>query len=49
MSREYLKKAVKTSTSDSSDVRETVQSILDDIEKGGEKAAKQYAEKFWSL
>lgn len=46
MSREYLKKAVKTSTSDSSDVRETVQSILDDIEKGGEEAAKQYAEKF---
>ena len=46
MSREYLKKAVKTSTSDSGDVRETVQSILDDIEKGGEEAARQYAEKF---
>jgi len=46
MSREYLKKAAKTSTTDSGDVRETVQTILDDIEKGGEEAAKRYAEKF---
>jgi len=46
MSREYLKKAVKTSTTDAGDVRETVQSILDDIENGGEEAAKSYAAKF---
>ena len=46
MSREYLKKAVKTSTTDAGGVRETVQSILDDIENGGEEAAKSYAAKF---
>ena len=46
MSREYLKKAVKTSTSDAGDVRETVQKILDEIEAGGEAVARQYAEKF---
>jgi sulfopropanediol 3-dehydrogenase len=46
MAREYLKKARKTSTSDSSDVRETVQKILDEIETGGEEAAKRYADKF---
>jgi sulfopropanediol 3-dehydrogenase len=46
MPREYLKKAKKTSTTDSGDVRETVQTILDEIENGGEEAAKRYAEKF---
>ncbi len=46
MAREYLKKATKTSSSDSGDVRETVQKILDEIEAGGEDAAKRYAEKF---
>ena len=46
MARTYLKKAQKTSATDSSDVRETVQTILDDIEKGGEEAARKYAEKF---
>jgi sulfopropanediol 3-dehydrogenase len=46
MSRTYLKKAVKTSTSDSGSVRDTVQSILDEIEAGGEAAARSYAEKF---
>lgn len=46
MPREYLKKAQKTSTTDSGDVRETVQTILDEIENGGEEAAKRYAEKF---
>jgi sulfopropanediol 3-dehydrogenase len=46
MSRVYLKKAAKTSTSDSGDVRETVQKILDEIEAGGEAVARQYAEKF---
>lgn len=46
MSREYLKKAPKTSSTDSGDVRDTVQGILDDIESGGEETAKKYAEKF---
>ncbi|NNE80257.1 MAG: histidinol dehydrogenase [Silicimonas sp.] len=46
MAREYLKKATLTSTSDAADVRDTVQSILDDIEKGGDKAAMEYAAKF---
>jgi len=46
MPREYLKKAPKTSATDSGSVRETVQGILDDIEKGGEEAARKYAEKF---
>ncbi len=46
MPREYLKKARKKSTTDAGDVRETVQGILDDIEKGGEEAARRYAEKF---
>jgi len=46
MTIEYLKKALKTSTTDAGDVRETVQSILDDIEKGGEESAKSYAAKF---
>ncbi|MEM7216661.1 MAG: histidinol dehydrogenase [Pseudomonadota bacterium] len=42
----YLKKAPKTSTSDSADVRDTVQTILDEIEQGGDAAAVKYAEKF---
>jgi sulfopropanediol 3-dehydrogenase len=46
MAREYLKKAAKTASTDSSDVRETVQKILDEIEAGGETAAKRYAERF---
>ena len=46
MPREYLKKAIKTSTTDSGDVRETVQAILDEIEAGGEEAARAYADKF---
>ena len=46
MSRTYLKKAAKTSTSDSGSVRDTVQAILDEIETGGEAAARSYAEKF---
>jgi sulfopropanediol 3-dehydrogenase len=46
MTRDYLKKAKKTSSSDATDVRETVQSILNDIESGGEEAAKRYADKF---
>lgn len=46
MAREYLKKAAKTAMTDASDVRETVQNILNDIEAGGDAAALKYAEKF---
>ncbi len=46
MSRDYLKKAPRTSTSDSGEVRRTVQGILDDIEARGEAAAMEYAAKF---
>ena len=46
MSVKYLKKAKLTATSDAGDVRDTVQDILDDIESGGDAAAKKYAEKF---
>ena len=46
MARECLKSASKTSTSDSTDVRDTVQMILDEIETGGDNVAKAYAEKF---
>ena len=46
MARDYLKKASKTSTSDASDVHETVVNILNDIEAGGDAAAMEYARKF---
>ncbi|MGI9351131.1 MAG: histidinol dehydrogenase [Rhizobiaceae bacterium] len=46
MSVKYLKKATLTATSDAGDVRDTVQNILDDIEIGGDAAAKKYAAKF---
>ncbi|MRU14871.1 histidinol dehydrogenase [Roseovarius sp. A21] len=46
MAREYLKKATLTSQSGASDVHETVQGILDDIEKGGDAKALEYATKF---
>lgn len=46
MARDYLKKATLTSKSDASDVHEIVQGILSDIEKGGDKAALEYAAKF---
>lgn len=36
MALTYLKQAPKTSTTDAGDVRDTVQSILNDIESGGE-------------
>lgn len=42
----YLKKAGKTAAGDAGDVRATVQAILDDIEAGGDVAARKYAEKF---
>ena len=43
---EYLKKAERTSTDDAGDVRATVQGILDEIEAGGEDAARKYAAQF---
>lgn len=46
MSRNYLKKATKTAATDATDVRETVQQILSDIEAGGDEAAQRYAAKF---
>lgn len=46
MAPEYLKKATLTSTSDASDVRDTVNKILSDIEAGGDDAAREYAAKF---
>ncbi|GGA05397.1 histidinol dehydrogenase [Neptunicoccus cionae] len=46
MARVYLKKAEKTAKTDSASVQHTVQTILDDIEQGGEAAAKSYALKF---
>ncbi len=46
MSREYLKRAPKTSSTDAGDVRATVQGILDEIETGGEEAARKYAQQF---
>jgi len=46
MTVEYLKKAEKTALSDAGDVRASVQAILDEIEAGGEAAARAYAEKF---
>ena len=46
MARTYLKKAKLTSQSDASDVRDTVQAILDEIEAGGDEAALAYAAKF---
>ncbi len=46
MAPTYLKKATLTSTSDASDVNEIVQNILNDIEAGGDDAAREYAAKF---
>lgn len=46
MNREYLKRAERTPATDHADVRETVQTILDDIEAGGDEAALRYAAKF---
>lgn len=46
MPREYLKKATLTAKTDASDVHNTVKSILDDIETGGDTKALEYAKKF---
>ena len=42
----YLKKATRTSTTDAAEVHETVQTILADIESGGDEKAMEYAAKF---
>ncbi|HCP82591.1 MAG TPA: histidinol dehydrogenase [Octadecabacter sp.] len=46
MTREYLKKATLTAASGAADVHDTVVSILNDIETGGDAKAKEYAAKF---
>ena len=46
MATHYLKKAEKTAATGEQDVRATVQSILDEIESGGEAKARDYARKF---
>jgi sulfopropanediol 3-dehydrogenase len=46
MARTYLKKASKTAKTDGASVHDTVVGILNDIENGGEVAAKSYAKKF---
>jgi len=46
MTCEYLKKATLTARSGASDVQETVQGILDDIEAGGDAKALEYAARF---
>ncbi len=46
MTREYLKRATLTPKSGSSDVHDTVVSILNDIEEGGDAKALEYAAKF---
>ncbi len=46
MTREYLKKAPMTAESDATEVNHTVQTILADIEAGGDAKALEYAKKF---
>ena len=46
MSRNYLKKAELTSSSGADDVRDTVQTILNEIEERGDAGALEYAAKF---
>ena len=46
MSKIYLKKASFTAHTDASNVHQTVQSILSEIEEGGDQKALEYAAKF---
>lgn len=46
MTVEYLKKAIKTAATGEDDVRDTVQKVLDEIERGGDDTARAYAAKF---
>ncbi len=43
---EYLKKGVESAPSESEDLRRTVQTILDEIERDGDQTALDYARKF---
>ena len=47
---QFVKKASKSASTGEQDVRATVQSMLDEIESGGDATARAYAEKFdkWS-
>jgi len=42
----YLKRADKTASTGEGDVRKTVQTVLDEIEAGGDDKAREYAAKF---
>ena len=42
----YLKHADKTASTGEQDVRKTVQTVLDEIEVGGDDKAREYAAKF---
>lgn len=46
MTIDYLKRADRKSTDDAGDVNATVKTILDEIEAGGDDAARRYAAKF---
>jgi sulfopropanediol 3-dehydrogenase len=46
MTREYLKKAMLTATSDATDTHATVKAILEDIERGGDAKAREYGRRF---
>ena len=46
MAIKYLKKAIKTPSTDDNKTRESVQSILNDIEKRREEAIKEITKKF---
>lgn len=46
MVAEYLKKARRTAESDAGEVRETVRDMLAEIERGGDRAALEFARKF---
>ena len=46
MSINYMKRAEKTASTGEDDVRKTVQTVLDEIEAGGDEKAREYAAKF---
>ena len=46
MSIQYLKKATKTSSSDETKTRETVQNLLSELEKTKEEGCKEFTKKF---
>ena len=46
MSINYMKRAEKTASTGEDDVRKTVQTVLDEIEAGGDEKAREYSAKF---